>query len=126
MNFFFSVQLLSFWVVLGETHTPVKGLLQVWQDSLHSGLESQLVEDVVLVEDIVDSGKTARFLIKHLELQQPSSIRLCSLLSKPSKRKFDVPIDYLGFEVPDKFIVGYGLDFNQSFRNLPYIGVIRS
>ena len=102
--------------------TASSGIVELGRD-LESNIKGQ---DVVLVEDIVDSGKTARFLIKHLELQQPSSIRLCSLLSKPSKRQFDVPIDYLGFEVPDKFIVGYGLDFNQSFRNLPYIGVIRS
>jgi len=100
--------------------TKSSGIVKLGRD-LESNIRDQ---DVVLVEDIIDSGKTARFLVKHLKLQRPSSIRICSLLSKPSRENFDIPIDYLGFEVPDQFIVGYGLDFDQNFRNLPYIGIL--
>ena len=100
--------------------TESSGIVELGRD-IESNIRGQ---DVVLVEDIIDSGETVRFLVKHLELQRPSSIRLCSLLSKPSRTKFNIPIDYLGFEVPDQFIVGYGLDFDQNFRNLPYVGIL--
>ena len=104
------------------TSTESSGTIQLTKD-----LDSQVKgRDLVLVEDIVDSGLTARFLVDLLQQREPSSIRICSLLSKPSRRKVDVHIDYLGFEVPDAFVVGYGLDFDQSFRNLPYIGILNS
>ena len=76
---------------------------------------------VLIVEDIVDTGLTTKYLIDSLKKKKPASIKLCSLLSKPSRRKVHVDIDFLGFEVPDKFIVGYGLDFAEKYRNLPYI-----
>ncbi len=81
-------------------------------------------EHVILVEDIVDTGLTMARLIEILEARHPASLRVCALLDKPSRRKVDVPIHYIGFEIPDYFVVGYGLDYNQMFRNLPYIGVL--
>lgn len=80
---------------------------------------------VLLVEDIIDSGNTMDALIAELEKREPASVRLCALLSKPSRRKVDVPIDYCGFEVPDEFLVGYGLDYAEKYRNLPVIGVLK-
>ncbi len=79
-------------------------------------------ENVILVEDIVDTGRTLSFLLHMLAKREPASLKLCTLLDKPACRVTDVPIDYKGFEVPEKFIVGYGLDYAQRYRNLPYIG----
>ena len=79
---------------------------------------------VLIVEDIIDSGKTLNHLIPMLYQRNPIDIKLCSLLSKPSRREVEVQIDYLGFEIPDAFVVGYGLDYAQKYRNLPYIGVV--
>ena len=81
---------------------------------------------VLIVEDIIDSGKTLNHLIPMLYARKPKDIKLCSLLSKPDRREVEVKIDYLGFEIPDAFVVGYGLDYAQKYRNLPYIGVIES
>ena len=81
--------------------------------------------DVLLVEDILDSGMTLSFLLKSLSARKPSSIRLCTLLDKPERRKVDIYPDYVGAVVPDKFIVGYGLDYAEKYRNLPYIGVLK-
>ncbi len=78
---------------------------------------------VLLVEDIVDTGLTANYLLKNLRTRGPADLRLCTLLHKPSRSQVDVPIDYCGFVVEDVFVVGYGLDHDQRFRNLPYIGV---
>jgi hypoxanthine phosphoribosyltransferase len=83
-------------------------------------------KDVVLVEDIVDTGRTVSALIRHLALKNPRSLKICALLDKPSRRQVSVPIHYLGFRIADRFVVGYGLDFDQSYRNLPYIGVLPS
>ena len=81
-------------------------------------------KNVLIVEDIIDSGKTLNHLIPMLYQRNPIDIKLCSLLSKPSRREVEVQIDYLGFEIPDAFVVGYGLDYAQKYRNLPYIGVV--
>jgi hypoxanthine phosphoribosyltransferase len=84
-------------------------------------------KDVLIVEDIVDTGITLDYLIKHLEVErEPNSIKVATLLDKPAARKLDVPIDYCGFKVPDKFVVGYGLDFQEMHRNLPYITWVES
>jgi len=80
--------------------------------------------DVLVIEDIVDTGITISFLLDYLKKKQPASLKLCALTDKPSRRRVPVPIDYRGFTVPNKFIVGYGLDLNQRFRNLPYICVL--
>lgn len=81
---------------------------------------------VLLVEDIVDTGLTLRHLLQLMATRGPASLHTCALLSKPSRRRVDVAVDFVGFEVPDLFVVGYGLDFDQRYRNLPYIGVIRT
>lgn len=82
-------------------------------------------EDVLLVEDIVDTGLTLTFLLRMLSARRPASLKVCSLLSKPSCRKIEVDIDYLGFEIPDRFVVGYGLDYQQRFRNLPFLALLK-
>lgn len=96
--------------------------------------EVQIIKDIgskidgrhlIIVEDILDSGVTLSFLMKILKARGAASIRLCTLLSKPERRKVDVPIDYLGFEIPDAFVVGYGLDYAETYRNLPYIGILK-
>ena len=81
-------------------------------------------KDVLIVEDIVDSGRTLSYLMKMLGDRGPSSIKLTTLLDKPDRRVTDVKVDYTGFEIPDEFVVGYGLDYDQRYRNLPYIGVV--
>jgi hypoxanthine phosphoribosyltransferase len=81
-------------------------------------------KDVLLVEDIVDSGLTAQYLVKTLAKRKPRSIKVCTLLSKPDRRIIDVTIDYVGFKIPNKYVVGYGLDYQQKYRNLPYLAVL--
>ncbi len=81
-------------------------------------------KNVLIVEDIIDSGRTLSYLIKMLGDREPASIKLCTLLDKPERRVTDVKVDYTGFEIPDEFVVGYGLDYDQRYRNLPYIGVV--
>lgn len=81
-------------------------------------------KDIIVIEDIIDTGKTLNYLIPYLNKSNPRSIKVCTLLDKPSKRIVDFTADYVGFEVDDKFIVGYGLDYNQNYRNLPFIGYI--
>ncbi len=79
---------------------------------------------VIVVEDIVDSGRTLSYLLEMLRAREPESMALCTLLDKPSRRVVDVNVDYTGFQIPDEFVVGYGLDYDQQFRNLPYIGIV--
>ena len=81
-------------------------------------------KDVLVIEDIVDSGRTLSYLMEMLKDRGPASLKLCTLLDKPDRRVIDLPVDYTGFEIPDEFVVGYGLDYDQRYRNLPYIGVI--
>ena len=81
-------------------------------------------KDVLVVEDIIDSGHTLSYLLKNLSSRNPASIRLCTLLDKPERRAADVEVDYQGFRIPDEFVIGYGLDYDQRYRNLPYIGVL--
>jgi len=80
---------------------------------------------VLLVEDILDTGLTLRYLRDYLSRQRPASLRVCVLLDKPSRRKVEVPVDYVGFTIPDRFIVGYGIDWAEQFRHLPYVGALR-
>lgn len=81
--------------------------------------------DVILVEDILDSGNTLSRLIPHLKERNPASLKLCVLLDKPSRREKEVSVDYRGYSIPDAFVVGYGLDYDQKYRNLPYIGILK-
>jgi hypoxanthine phosphoribosyltransferase len=96
------------------------GVVQITSD-LANPIEDR---HVLLVEDIVDTGLTLKYLLDLLAARAPASLHTCSLLSKPSRRRTDVPVDFVGFEVPDEFVVGYGMDAGQLYRNLPYIGVV--
>ncbi|MGV9199622.1 MAG: hypoxanthine phosphoribosyltransferase, partial [Promethearchaeia archaeon] len=96
------------------------------ESSGHVEIEKDIEENIdgrhlIIVEDIIDTGITMDFLINYLNERNPASIKICALTSKPARRKREISIDYLGFEVPDKFLVGYGLDFNERYRNLPGI-----
>jgi hypoxanthine phosphoribosyltransferase len=100
--------------------TETSGVVQITQD-----LSRPIAgEDVVIVEDIVDTGLTIAHLIDLFRTRGPRSVRVCALLHKPARARVDVKIDYLGFTIEDKFVVGYGLDFAERYRNLPYIGVV--
>jgi hypoxanthine phosphoribosyltransferase len=81
--------------------------------------------DVLVVEDIIDSGLTLSYLMRTLRARRPASLEICTLLTKPERREIDVPVRYVGFEIPNRFVIGYGLDFAERYRNLPYIGVLR-
>lgn len=101
--------------------TKSSGVVRIVKD-LDEPLENK---DVLVVEDIVDSGRTLSYLLDMLRDRGPSSVKLCTLLDKPDRRVVDVNVDYTGFQIPDEFVVGYGLDYDQRYRNLPYIGVVR-
>ncbi len=101
--------------------TVTSGEVRILKD-LDSSLEGK---DLLIVEDILDSGVTLSFLLKTLSARRPASIRLCTLLDKPERRRVDIHADYIGASVPDKFIVGYGLDYAEKYRNVPYIGVLK-
>lgn len=93
--------------------------------TLHKDIKDTVEgKDVIIIEDIVDTGKTIKFLLEHLKNKNPNSVKIATLLSKPSKMVTELNIDYTGFKIDDKFIVGFGLDDNQNLRNLPYIGYI--
>ena len=79
-------------------------------------------KDVIVIEDIIDTGRTLKYLIEYLELKKPKSLKLCTLLNKEARRVCDVKVDYIGFDIPDEFVIGYGLDYDEKYRNLPYIG----
>ena len=87
--------------------------------------ESLKDKHVIVIEDIVDSGRTLSYLLDMLRSRGPLDVRLCTLLDKPDRRVVDVKVDYTGFEIPDEFVVGYGLDYDQKYRNLPYIGMVK-
>ncbi len=101
--------------------TESSGVVQIVND-LSRPIED---EDVVLVEDIVDTGLTINYLLDLLQTRKPKSVKVCSLLHKPARAKVAVPIDYLGFTIEDRFVIGYGLDFAEKYRNLPFIGVLQ-
>jgi hypoxanthine phosphoribosyltransferase len=100
--------------------TESTGVVQITQD-LTKSIED---EHVLIVEDIVDTGLTIAHLLDLFKTRKPASVKVCSLLHKPARTKIEVPIDYLGFTIEDKFVVGYGLDWAQRYRNLPFIGVV--
>jgi hypoxanthine phosphoribosyltransferase len=102
--------------------TATSGVVQITQD-LSRPIEG---EDVLLVEDIVDTGLTIAHLLELLRTRHPASLKVCSLLHKPARTRVEVPIDYLGFTIEDRFVVGYGLDWAERYRNLPFIGVVEA
>ena len=101
--------------------TTSSGQVEIVKD-LSDSIEGK---DLLIVEDILDSGNTLHYLMQLLQARRPASIKLCTLLDKPSRRAKPITADYVGFEVPDKFVVGYGLDYDEKYRNLPYIGVLK-
>lgn len=100
--------------------TESSGRVKIVKD-LDDSIEDK---NVIVVEDIVDSGRTLNYLMAILKERRPGSLKLCTLLDKPDRREIEVPIDYTGFQIPNEFVVGYGLDYAQKYRNLPYIGVV--
>ena len=102
------------------TSTKSSGVVRILQD-LDEGIEGR---DVLIVEDIVDTGLTLHYLVENLLTRKPASIKICCCLDKPSRRKTPVKVDYVGFDISDEFVVGYGLDYGEKFRNLPFIGVL--
>ena len=100
--------------------TSSSGVVRLAKD-LDESIENK---EVLIVEDIIDSGNTLYYLMDILKKRHPAGLRLCTLLDKPDRRVKDVKVDYCGFEIPDEFVVGYGLDYAQKYRNLPYIGVV--
>lgn len=101
--------------------TESSGVVKIVKD-----LDEQVEgKDVLVVEDIIDTGNTLKYLLNLISERNPNSIKLCTLLDKPDRRKAHVDVDYTGFKIPDEFVVGYGLDYDQKYRNLPFIGVVK-
>ena len=100
--------------------TVSSGRVKIIKD-LDNSIEGK---DVIIIEDIIDSGRTLDHLLKLLSVRKPNSLKLCTLLDKPDRREIDVKVDYTGFKIPDAFVVGFGLDYKQHYRNLPYVGVL--
>jgi hypoxanthine phosphoribosyltransferase len=105
----------------GGTSTESSGLVRILKD-LSAPIDGR---DVLLVEDIIDTGLTLNYLLRYLRGKNPRSITVCALLDKPARRLVEIPIGYVGFEIPDEFVIGYGLDFGEVYRNLRFVGVLR-
>ena len=105
----------------GGATTESSGLVRILKDLSASIAD----EDVLLVEDIIDTGLTLNYLVRYLRGKSPASLKICTLLDKPARRLVDIPVDYVGFEIPDQFVVGYGLDYSERYRNLRFVGVLR-
>ncbi|MDU5107610.1 MULTISPECIES: hypoxanthine phosphoribosyltransferase [unclassified Clostridium] len=101
--------------------TETSGVVRILKDLDH-GIEGK---DIIIVEDIIDSGVTLDYLLKYLKARKANSIEIVTLLTKPSRRRVDLNVKYCGFEVPDEFLVGYGLDYSEKYRNLPYVGILK-
>ena len=105
----------------GGTATESSGLVRIMKDLSASIAD----EDVLLVEDIIDTGLTLNYLMRYLRGKNPASLRICTLLDKPARRLVEIPVDYVGFTIPDRFVIGYGLDYGEIYRNLRFVGVLR-
>lgn len=105
----------------GGATTESSGLVRILKD-LSTSIEDQ---DVLIVEDIIDTGLTLNYLLRYLRGKKPASLQVCTLLDKPARRLVEIPVDYVGFTIPDRFVVGYGLDYNELYRNLRFVGVLR-
>jgi hypoxanthine phosphoribosyltransferase len=105
----------------GGTATESSGLVRILKD-LSASIDGQ---DVLIVEDIIDTGLTLNYLLRYLRGKNPRTLRICTLLDKPARRLVEIPVDYVGFTIPDRFVVGYGLDYGEVYRNLRFVGVLR-
>jgi hypoxanthine phosphoribosyltransferase len=105
----------------GKGQRESSGVVRILMD-LEANIEGR---HVLIVEDIVDSGRTISYLLRTLEARNPASLRVCTLLNKPGRRVVDVPLDYVGFDIPDEFVLGYGLDLDEKYRNLPFVGILK-
>jgi hypoxanthine phosphoribosyltransferase len=105
----------------GTGQRESSGVVRILMD-LEANIEGR---DVLIVEDIVDSGRTINYLLRTFGERHPASLKVCTILDKPSRRVAEVPLDYIGFEIPDKFVLGYGLDLDEKYRNLPYVAVFK-
>ncbi len=105
----------------GGTRLETSGVVRILMD-LNSSIENR---NVLIVEDIVDTGRTLQYITENLRTRNPASLKICTLLNKPSRREVPVRLDYVGFDVPNEFVVGYGLDYNELYRNLSFVGVLK-
>jgi hypoxanthine phosphoribosyltransferase len=101
--------------------TESSGVVRIVKD-LDTNIDGR---NVLIVEDIIDTGRTLNYITRNLQTRRPRTLRICTLLNKPSRREIDITVDYVGFEIPNKFVIGYGLDFGEIYRSLPYIGVLK-
>jgi hypoxanthine phosphoribosyltransferase len=105
----------------GGSTTESSGLVRILKD-LSATIEG---EDVLIVEDIIDTGLTLNYLIRYLRGKNPRTLHICTLLDKPARRLVEIPVDYIGFQIPDQFVIGYGLDYGEIYRNLRFVGVLK-
>ena len=105
----------------GGARTESSGVVRILMD-LNSNIENR---NVLIVEDIIDTGRTLQYITDNLRTRNPCSLKICTLLNKPSRREVKVTLDYVGFDIPNEFVVGYGLDYNEFYRNLPFVGVLK-
>lgn len=105
----------------GGTRTETSGVVRILMD-LNANIENR---HVLIVEDIIDTGHTLHYMVETLKTRNPASLKVCTLLNKQARRQVEIAIDYIGFDIPNEFVVGYGLDFDELYRNLPYIGVLK-
>ncbi|HET9084542.1 MAG TPA: hypoxanthine phosphoribosyltransferase [Candidatus Limnocylindrales bacterium] len=105
----------------GGATTESSGLVRILKD-LSASIAG---DDVLIVEDIIDTGLTLNYLIRYLRGKNPATLRICTLLDKPARRLVEIPVDYIGFEIPDQFVIGYGLDYGEVYRNLRFVGVLK-
>lgn len=101
--------------------TESTGVVRILMD-LDTNIQGR---NVLIVEDIIDTGRTLNYVIQNLRTRHPASLKICTLLNKPARRVLDIPVDYVGFEIPDKFVIGYGLDYGEIYRSLPFVGVLK-
>ena len=101
--------------------TESTGIVRILMD-LETNIQGR---NVLIVEDIIDTGRTLKYITENLKTRRPASLRICTLLNKPARRTIEIPLDYVGFEIPNKFVIGYGLDYAEIYRNLPFVGVLK-
>ena len=105
----------------GGTRIESSGVVRILMD-LNTSIENK---NVLIIEDIIDTGRTLTYITENLGTRNPASLKICTLLNKPSRREVDVKLDYVGFDIPNEFVIGYGLDYDELYRNLPFIGVLK-